>query len=130
MSGSRRVGCVNLARRRDFTERDRLILNLLRPHVELAHRNARRLTTLKNVRGQPRAVRELTPRQTEVAHWLALGKTNPEIAIILASSVRTVENHVEAILAKLVVENRTAAAVLINNSAKAKCDSRLQPATA
>ena len=49
----------------------------------------------------------------EVAGWLAAGKTNPEIDIILASNVRTVEKHVEAVLKKLGVENRTAAAVLI-----------------
>ncbi len=48
----------------------------------------------------------LTRREVEVAHWAALGKTNPEIAIILGISARTVEKHVHAALAKLGFENR------------------------
>ncbi len=52
----------------------------------------------------------LTPREAEVLYWLAEGKTNAEIATILASSRRTVEKHVEHILAKLAVENRATAA--------------------
>ena len=55
----------------------------------------------------------LTPRETEVAHWLAEGKTNPEISTILGISRATVKVHVERILAKLSVENRTAAARLL-----------------
>jgi hypothetical protein len=39
------------------------------------------------------------------------GKTNEEIAIILQVSPRTVEKHLEHILAQLGVENRTAAAL-------------------
>ena len=39
------------------------------------------------------------------------GKTNEEIGIILQVSARTVEKHLEHILAKLGVENRTAAAL-------------------
>lgn len=49
----------------------------------------------------------LSGRECEVAHWLAEGKTNPEIALILGLSARTVEKHVEHILAKLDVPNRT-----------------------
>jgi len=43
---------------------------------------------------------------------LAQGKTNPEIAVILQLSARTVEKHMERILEKIGVENRTAAAVV------------------
>lgn len=53
----------------------------------------------------------LTPRQAEVLFWIAQGKTNAEIAIILKISLRTVENHVHAILNCLDVENRTEAAM-------------------
>ena len=49
----------------------------------------------------------------QVASWVAKGKTNPEIGIILQGSIRTVEKHMERILEKLGVENRTAAAVTI-----------------
>lgn len=51
----------------------------------------------------------LTPRESEVLYWIAQGKSNPEIALILAASRRTVSTHVEHILAKLGVENRASA---------------------
>jgi DNA-binding CsgD family transcriptional regulator len=61
----------------------------------------------------------LTPREIEVTTWLTQGKSNPEIAIILQMRPRTVEKHVERILDKLGVENRTAAAVLVLGSESA-----------
>jgi DNA-binding CsgD family transcriptional regulator len=107
---------------KDFTERDRLIMNLLRPHFDQARRNAELATARKAVQAKPLETYGLTPREREVAHWLAMGKTNPEIAAILGSGARTVEKHVEGILAKLAVENRTAAALVI-----ASADGRGQP---
>jgi DNA-binding CsgD family transcriptional regulator len=56
-------------------------------------------------------VADLTAREVEVLGWVAEGKTNPEIGIILGTSWRTVQKHVENILRKLGVETRTAAAV-------------------
>jgi predicted ATPase/DNA-binding CsgD family transcriptional regulator len=53
---------------------------------------------------------QLTPRETEIARLLVSGMTDPEIAAALFISVRTVENHVAHILAKLGANNRTAAA--------------------
>jgi DNA-binding CsgD family transcriptional regulator len=52
----------------------------------------------------------LSSRETEVLAWLTQGKTNIEIASILAISSRTVSKHLEKVYAKLGVENRTAAA--------------------
>ena len=54
----------------------------------------------------------LTPRETEVLTWIAQGKTNSEIGMILSACTGTVCKHVERILSKLSVENRTAAAVI------------------
>ena len=54
----------------------------------------------------------LTPREAEVLFWVAQGKTNPEVAIILSISKRTVQKHVEHVFGKLGVETRTAAALL------------------
>lgn len=48
-------------------------------------------------------------REAEVLSWIAQGKTNPEIAIILDISVRTVAHHVERILARIGVEGRGSA---------------------
>jgi DNA-binding CsgD family transcriptional regulator len=55
----------------------------------------------------------LGPRATEVLYWLAKGKTNGEIGIILGARPRTIEKHVEGILAKLGVENRVTAALVV-----------------
>jgi DNA-binding CsgD family transcriptional regulator len=53
----------------------------------------------------------LTLREAEVLRWVAAGKTNDAISILLSISKRTVEKHVERILAKLSVETRVEAAV-------------------
>jgi DNA-binding NarL/FixJ family response regulator len=53
----------------------------------------------------------LTPREREVLRLLAQGKTNREIASDLIVSVGTVKIHVEHIIAKLGVSDRTQAAV-------------------
>lgn len=45
-------------------------------------------------------------REAEVLSWIAQGKTNPEIAIILNISTKTVAHHVERILSKIGVEGR------------------------
>jgi DNA-binding NarL/FixJ family response regulator len=53
----------------------------------------------------------LTPRVAEVLLWVAQGKTNSEIAIILGISEQTVKKHVMEIHSHLGVETRTAAAL-------------------
>ncbi len=112
VSGSGRLSGVSLCRRRrDFTERDRLLLNLLRPHYNQAFQNARLTSALLERCGKTVGDHALTPRELEVARWVGHGKTNPEIAIILRASVRTVEKHMERVLEKLGAENRTAVAL-------------------
>ena len=54
----------------------------------------------------------LTARETEVLTWIAQGKTNYEIGVILSACTGTICKHVEHILRKLCVENRTAAAAV------------------
>ena len=51
----------------------------------------------------------LTPREAEVLAWIAQGKTNREIGMILGASGRTVQKHAEHIFQKLGVESRMAA---------------------
>ena len=51
----------------------------------------------------------LTPRVAETLLWVAQGKTNGDIAIILGISEATVKKHVLEIFTKLNVETRTAA---------------------
>jgi DNA-binding NarL/FixJ family response regulator len=51
----------------------------------------------------------LTPREREVLNLLARGLNNRQIADELIIGVRTAETHVERILRKLNLENRTQA---------------------
>jgi len=52
----------------------------------------------------------LSQRQAEVLFWVAQGKTNAEVGVILDLSVGTVRKHLEHIYQKLDVDNRGAAA--------------------
>jgi len=52
----------------------------------------------------------LSPREAQVLDWVAQGKTNKEIGVILELSPRTVQKHLEHIYQKIYVESRTAAA--------------------
>lgn len=90
-------------------------------HPLVVERGRRRMTVhcLPNrLSGEHRLVFEpasfapgsLSRREREIARWLVGGKTNPEIAEILRISPVTAKTHVQRILAKLGVENRTAAA--------------------
>jgi DNA-binding NarL/FixJ family response regulator len=53
----------------------------------------------------------LSPRAAETLLWLAQGKTNSDIAIILGITESTIKKHVQEIFEKLGVETRGAAAV-------------------
>lgn len=53
----------------------------------------------------------LTPRAAETLLWLAQGKTNSDIAIILGITESTVKKHVQEMFEKLGVETRGAAIV-------------------
>ncbi|MBA3249963.1 MAG: response regulator transcription factor [Geodermatophilaceae bacterium] len=55
----------------------------------------------------------LTPREREVADLVAQGMTNREIAVRLFLSERTAENHVQHILTKLDLANRSQIAMWI-----------------
>jgi DNA-binding NarL/FixJ family response regulator len=57
------------------------------------------------------AVERLTTREREVLRLVAQGKTNAEVAHDLLVSVATVKTHIEHIIAKLEVSDRTQAAV-------------------
>ncbi|MGR9116870.1 MAG: response regulator [Gammaproteobacteria bacterium] len=60
------------------------------------------LATLKNSFG-------LTAREAEILMWISRGKTNKEVGLILETSPRTVNKHLEHIFEKLGVPTRTAA---------------------
>ena len=96
---------------RRFAERDNDALTVFFLHEEHAPPGPTELMQLG-----------LTPRQAEVLYWIAQGKTNSEIAIILGTSPRTIHKHVEMLFERLGVENRagaiaTAASILQPNGA-------------
>lgn len=101
--------------KRDFSERDRLMLNLLGPHIIQAHKNAeshakaRKAFAVMDSSNQSIKSYGLTYREAEVLYWVAQGKTNSEAAVILKMAPGTVKVHLEKIYQKLGVENRTAA---------------------
>jgi DNA-binding NarL/FixJ family response regulator len=83
---------------------------------ELATRLLRRLASEGGTRRGTRdphahAVEPLTPRELEVLELMKLGRTNRQIAKDLVISIGTAKNHVEHIIAKLGVSDRTQAVV-------------------
>ncbi len=83
-----------------FSERDRALLTLLRPHLHQAYLDAERRR-----QGTP----ELTPRQWELLRLVAAGHTNGQIARRLGVSEGTVRIHLQNIYGRLQVSSRTAA---------------------
>ncbi len=77
---------------------------------EMAARALQRLSDERAHRDEP-APERLTPREREVLALIVEGQTNREIAAKLSLSVGTVKIHVEHIIAKLGVADRTQAAV-------------------
>ena len=63
----------------------------------------------------PPELEELTPREKEVLALIAVGQSNREIAKALFISERTVKNHVNSILKRLNLRDRTQAAILATN---------------
>ena len=63
--------------------------------------------------GAPRYGADLTERESEVLALVAEGRSNTEIARTLGVSLKTVQNHVSHVLAKLQVRDRTQAALRI-----------------
>jgi len=99
---------------RDFTELDRLKMNLIRRHFEQAQEQAEWVSKQTEKSALSLEQFKLTSRELQVARWLGLAKSSQEIAIIIGCKPRTVEKHVERILEKLGVENRQAAILMIN----------------
>jgi DNA-binding CsgD family transcriptional regulator len=58
---------------------------------------------------------DLSEREVEILDWIAMGKTNPEIGLILDISAFTVKNHVQRVFKKLDVSNRAQAVSKLNS---------------
>ena len=88
---------------KNYTERERTLLSLMRPHLARMRLNAESRQRFASDRG-------LTVREAEVLGCVARGKTNAQIAAALVISPLTVRKHLENIFEKLDVRTRTAAA--------------------
>jgi DNA-binding CsgD family transcriptional regulator len=101
--------------RRDFTVRQRELLDLFGPHFLEAWRRHERPTLQKL--NHPLSLRQrfrelgLTLRESDVLFWVTEGKQNREIASLLGLSLFTVQEYVGNILRKLRVPNRHALTV-------------------
>ena len=84
----------------DFTDREVMILRLLRPHLTALYQRHQALRA-----GTP----DLTPRQMEILRLVAMGCTNRQIARALMVAEATVRKHLENIFTRLDVGNRTGA---------------------
>ena len=84
----------------DFSEREKSMLALARPHIAELHTRRDR-----ELRGEP----NLTPRQWEVLRQVATGASNTQIARTLGLSDATVRKHLENVFLRLDVQSRTEA---------------------
>ncbi|WP_202865962.1 helix-turn-helix transcriptional regulator [Kribbella turkmenica] len=85
---------------RDFTERERLLLRMLRPHLVEVYRDLERRRA---------GIPDLTSRQLELLRLVAEGHSNTQIARRLFVAEGTVRKHLENIYERLGVTSRTAA---------------------
>ncbi len=113
--------------RRDFSDRECELLDLLRPHLAGAyaaacaqgHPASTSAVAGYEGSGPLHSGQVLTRREGEVLGCLSSGKTDREIGLILGISARTVQKHLEHIYPKLGVETRTAAVMRVNARASA-----------
>ena len=109
-AGERLVEAVRRTLEGDAPLSEGLAMQLLQ---RLASEDVERSQPLPEAKRRPAPMpeEELTSRETEVLRLLAQGRTNPQIARTVLSSVSTVKIHVQNIIAKLGVSDRTQAAV-------------------
>jgi DNA-binding CsgD family transcriptional regulator len=98
----------------DFDERERTILELLRPHLTRRYAYVEPLRRADFASAEPL---NLTAREREVLRLVAEGNTDAQVAAALWVSPRTVGKHLENAYEKLGVTNRTAAARRIRDGA-------------
>jgi transcriptional regulator EpsA len=121
--GSHNCLYVTFNTREASSDDDRGALAMILPFVDTALRQVAHLPhqihATTNVAGtlDTRFPKEndLSPREVEVLDWIAMGKTNHEIGIILDISAFTVKNHVQRMFKKLDVSNRAQAVSKLNS---------------
>jgi DNA-binding CsgD family transcriptional regulator len=106
-------GMISVALNRngqDFSDQQREVVDLLRPHLAQASAIASLLSqplpdAPRDAHGRPL----LTPRQTQILRLVAAGNSDRAVARTLGVSVRTVHTHLQHIYRALGVRSRTEA---------------------
>jgi transcriptional regulator EpsA len=93
----------------DLGAEQAFLLELIVPFLHLAWMRSQLARPLADIQATAHTPDLLTVREKEILRWIHLGKSNFEIGTILSISPLTVKNHVQKILRKLNVRNRTQA---------------------
>ncbi len=125
-----RVGIALSRSGRDFTERDRSVLDLIRPHLAAGARRWRawatsglagpgaELAAAQSVGAEgAERLASLTAREREIALLVGRGATNAEVARALMVAPKTVNAHLERVYRKLGVHRRAELAWRIRDCA-------------
>jgi DNA-binding NarL/FixJ family response regulator len=91
-------------------------MQVLRAHVARVYRQAleRSAQAMPPVERLIHLCPDLTPRQRDVARWIADGKSNEAIARLLGIRLDTVKSHVRQVFEKLGVDDRLGAALAVH----------------
>ncbi len=84
----------------------RLLLDILTPHFHLSYM---RCSSSWKPQRPVQQVAVLSKREEEILRWVAAGKTNWEISVILNVSLNTIKFHLKNVFQKIGVENRWSA---------------------
>jgi DNA-binding CsgD family transcriptional regulator len=114
------IAGITVNRGKNFTDRESTFLTLLAPHLAMASGKLKQLETLQRTLDSvpfptPDQLQKvgLTARESEILFWVMQGKRDSEIAKILSERrevrLRTINNHLRNILAKMGSETRTGA---------------------
>jgi transcriptional regulator EpsA len=101
------VSIFVLAGAPDAPEREpAFVVELIVPFLHLAWMRSQLKPSVEAAAVSPKRPDPLTARESEILHWVHLGKSNFEIGAILEISPFTVKNHLHKILRKLNAQNR------------------------
>jgi transcriptional regulator EpsA len=115
--GSHHCIYVGFSKRDSFSSVERSAMAVVLPYIDTAlrqvshlpHQNNHRRRLADSIEPVVEPDYNMTDRESEVLRWVARGKTNPEIAMILEISAFTVKNHMQRVFKKLDVTNRAQA---------------------
>ena len=107
---------------RDFSDRERGVLEMLRPHLRRIEALAALRRRVSDELGRPArdgpagAYTRLTPREREIVGLVAEGMTNAQIAAVLWVAPGTVKKHLEHVYEKIGASGRIGDARLVSTA--------------